>query len=106
LLEDGTLQQRINYGYLMKRVAASENDAVTIADDGVRVNGDLLPESAPRRNDKDGRPLPHYRLHDYVLGRDDILLMSDSRSTGFDGRYFGLIHRSQLLTALAAVTTW
>jgi type IV secretory pathway protease TraF len=45
LLEDGTLQQRINYGYLMKRVAASENDTVTIADDGVRVNGDLLPES-------------------------------------------------------------
>jgi type IV secretory pathway protease TraF len=32
--------------------------------------------------------------------------MSDGRSAGFDGRYFGLIHRSQLLTALAAVTTW
>jgi len=35
------------YGYLMKRVLAAKDDAVTITDEGVRVNGELLPHSAP-----------------------------------------------------------
>jgi len=95
-----------DHGYLMKRVVATEHDTVTIADDGVRVNGELLPRSAPRESDKAGRPLPHYRASDYVLGRDEVLLMSDRSATSFDSRYFGPVRRSQLRTAIAPVLTW
>jgi conjugative transfer signal peptidase TraF len=41
------------YGYLMKRVLAAKDDAVTITDEGVRVNGELLPHSAPIQADKE-----------------------------------------------------
>jgi conjugative transfer signal peptidase TraF len=33
------------YGYMMKRVLAAKNDAVSITAEGVRVNGELLPLS-------------------------------------------------------------
>ena len=46
------------YGYMMKRVLAAKDDAVAVDDDGVRVNGELLPLSAPIKADKAGRPLP------------------------------------------------
>lgn len=95
-----------NYGYLMKRVAATRDDAVTITDEGVRINGALLPLTAPRRNDRAGRPLPQYRISDYLLGHDEVLLMSDQSDTGFDSRYFGPVLRSQLATAMIAVLTW
>lgn len=95
-----------NYGYLMKRVAAVENDTVTVTDEGVRVNGSLLPLSVPRRSDKGRKPLPYYRIDDYVLGRDEVLLMSDKSATSFDSRYFGPVLRSQLATAITALVTW
>ena len=44
------------YGYMMKRVFAAKDDVVVVADDGVRVNGELLPFSAPLKSDKAGRP--------------------------------------------------
>lgn len=95
-----------DYGYLMKKVAAIEHDTVTVNDEGVRVNGSLLPLSAPRRSDKTRRPLPHYRINDYVLGPDEVLLMSDKSATSFDSRYFGPVPRSQLATAILALVTW
>lgn len=95
-----------DYGYLMKQVAAVENDMVTVADEGVRINGDLLPMSAPHRSDKAKRPLPQYRISDYLLGRDEVLLMADKSATSFDSRYFGPVHRSQLATAITALVTW
>jgi conjugative transfer signal peptidase TraF len=95
-----------DHGYLMKRVVATGHDTVTVADEGVRVNGELLPWSAPRASDMAGRPLPHYRANDYVLSADEVLLMSDASATSFDSRYFGPVGRSQLRTAITPVITW
>jgi conjugative transfer signal peptidase TraF len=94
------------YGYVMKRVLAAKDDTVTVADDGVRVNGDLLPLSAPIRTDKVGRPLPRYRVGAYVLGDDELLLMSDASATSFDGRYFGPIKRSQIEAVIRPIFTF
>jgi conjugative transfer signal peptidase TraF len=94
------------YGYLMKRVAATGNDTVTVSNEGVRVNGRLLPLSAPRQADQAGRPLPHYQANEHVLGNDTVLLMSDGSATSFDSRYFGPVSRSQLRTAITPVITW
>ncbi len=63
------------YGYLMKRVLAAKDDAVTISDEGVRVNGELLPHSAPIRADSTGRPLPRFRAERFTLGGSELLLM-------------------------------
>ena len=94
------------YGYLMKKVLAAKADAVTVADDGVRVNGALLPLSAPLKTDKAGRPLPRYQTNSYELGNSEVLLMSDVSGTSFDGRYFGPVNVSQIKTVIVPVITW
>lgn len=94
------------YGYMMKRILASENDAISIADDGVRVNGKLLPLSAPIRNDSGGRPLPRYPSSSFRLGNAEVLLMSDVSATSFDGRYFGPVKRVQIKMVISPLFTW
>ena len=79
---------------------------MAVADDGVRVNGELLPLSAPIKADKAGRPLPRYQSSSYTLGNSEVLLMSDVSATSFDGRYFGPINRSQIKTVIRPVITW
>jgi conjugative transfer signal peptidase TraF len=94
------------YGYLMKKVLAAKADAVTVADDGVRVNGELLPLSAPVKADKAGRTLPRYQSNTYELGNAEVLLMSDVSSTSFDSRYFGPIHVAQIKSVIKPVFVW
>ena len=57
------------YGYMMKDVAGISGDIVAVKDDGVRVNGIMLPESKPLQADPAGRPLPHFQADSYTLGR-------------------------------------
>jgi conjugative transfer signal peptidase TraF len=94
------------YGYMMKRVLAAKDDAVRIDDDGVRVNGALLPLSAPVKTDGGGRDLPRYPVKAFIVGGSELLLMSDVSGTSFDGRYFGPINRSQIATVLRPIITW
>jgi conjugative transfer signal peptidase TraF len=95
-----------DYGYLMKRILAAKGDHVTIAGDGVRVNGELLPHSAPLAQDGAGRPLPRFQAGDFVIGNTEVLLMSDVSSKSFDGRYIGPIGHSQIQTVIVPVLTW
>lgn len=94
------------YGYMMKKILAAKGDRVTIADDGVRVNGELLPFSAPLSQDRAGRPLPRFQSDHFMVGNTEVLLMSDVSGTSFDGRYFGPVGRSQIRTAIVPVLTW
>ncbi|KAI5911938.1 conjugative transfer signal peptidase TraF [Azoarcus sp. PA01] len=94
------------YGYMMKRVLAAKGDDVAVSNEGVRVNGELLPMSAPRAVDAGGRPLPRFHADRYTLRAAEVLLMSDVSGTSFDGRYFGPINRSQIQTVVSPVITW
>ena len=94
------------YGYMMKKVLAAKADAVDVADDGVRVNGELLPLSAPLKADKAGRPLPRYQASSHELGKSEVLLMSDVSRTSFDSRYFGPIHVAQIKSVIEPVFVW
>ena len=94
------------YGYIMKRVLAAQNDAVTVTQDGVRVNGKLLPFSAVLEADQGGRPLPRYRSDGYTLNEHQVLLMTDVHPFSFDSRYFGPIDRSQIKSVISPVFTW
>ena len=93
------------YGQLIKKILAVQDDVVSIGTDGVRVNGQLLPLSAPIKADGAGRPMPDYKAA-RVLGSTEVLVMSDSHSGSFDGRYFGPIQRSQIQGVIRPIFTW
>jgi conjugative transfer signal peptidase TraF len=94
------------YGYLMKRVVAVQGDTVTVAEDGVRVNGKPLVHSAPLKADAAGRPLPCSTRARYTLNATELWLMSDGSPTSFDSRYFGPIDRAQIQAVITPVMTW
>lgn len=95
-----------DYGYLMKKVLAAKGDTVSVTAEGVLVNGELLPQSAPRAVDGAGRPMPRYQADRYTLGDNEVLLMSDASATSFDARYFGPVTRSHIETVIKPVFTW
>ncbi|MDD2769002.1 MAG: conjugative transfer signal peptidase TraF [Methylococcus sp.] len=94
------------YSALMKRVAALDGDAIEITREGVSVNGELWPASAPRELDSSGRPLPRYPATHFVLGVGEVLLMSEASATGFDGRYFGPVGKGAVMDAVRPMWTW
>ncbi len=95
-----------DYGYMMKRVLAVKGDRVRVTDDGVFVDGVLLPHSKLAKADGVGRVLPRYPSNQYTLGRSELLLMSDVSDTSFDGRYFGPISYSQVKSVIRPIMTW
>lgn len=94
------------YGYMMKRITAAKGDTVAVTDDGVRVDGQWLAHSKPRKADPAGRELPRYHASQYTLGGAELLLMSDVSDTSFDGRYFGPVDRSHVDTVIRPLITW
>lgn len=94
------------YGLMMKRVLGTKDDQVAVTPEGVKVNGQLLPLSAPLVSDKAGRQLPRYQTDSYTLGNTELLLMSDVSGTSFDGRYFGPINSKQIEAVIRPIFTW
>ena len=94
------------YGLLLKRLVAVSGDIVSITDDGVVVNVTLLPNTKPLAADNLGDPLPRLRFSDYRLGENEALLMSDYLPRSFDGRYFGIQERRQIVEVVKPVWTW
>ena len=94
------------YGYMMKKVVATEGDTVTVTAAGVTVEKQLLPYSRLLAVDSAGRFLPRYPKKEYRLGPAELLLMSDVSAISFDGRYFGPVYRSQVVSVIRPVLTW
>jgi len=95
-----------NHGQMMKKILAAKNDTVSVTDNGVYVNGELVPYSKPIQIDKANRALPRFRINAYTLAENELLLMSDISSTSFDSRYFGLIDRAQIKGVVKPIFTW
>lgn len=94
------------YGYMMKKVVASAHDIVSVTDEGVTINGILMPGSQPVEADSMGRPLPRFRMTDQVLASTELWLMSDTNSRPFDARYFGPVHRAHIQSLIYPIWTW
>ena len=94
------------YGYMMKKILAAHNDIVSVTDDGVMINGTLLPASQPMEADSMGRSLPRFRVTNHRLVPSELLLMSDTNSRSFDARYFGLVHREHIQSLIHPIWTW
>jgi conjugative transfer signal peptidase TraF len=94
------------YGLVIKKILAVPSDHITVSEQGVCVNGELIPNSKPLHADKAGRPMPHYQVDDYTLGTGQVLLMSDHSALSFDARYFGPVSQSQIRSVIRPVLTW
>nr|AGH89291.1 TraF DNA processing protein, signal peptidase [uncultured bacterium] len=93
------------YGEMIKKILAAKGDEVAFRDDGVYVNGQLLPYSKPLNVDPGGRPLP-IRNEVLILDKSELLLMTDQSPSSFDGRYFGPVTTSQVISTISPVFIW
>jgi conjugative transfer signal peptidase TraF len=72
---------------VLKYLAGAPGDHVTVDREGVRVNSIPLPDSAPRSQDSEGRPVAGM-TGDFLLAPQQFWLAGlDARS--WDSRYFG-----------------
>ena len=94
------------YGYMIKKILAAKNDKVEISPLGVFVNGKLLPNSKPMATDSEGQPLPHIEANITALPENSVLLMSDYNPKSFDARYFGVIDKSNIISAIQPIWIW
>ena len=92
------------YGYVIKKIVGLPGDRVAVTGQGVSVNGECVPNSAPRRFDTEGKSLP-FREAAYTLGKAQVLLMSDYSPRSFDGRYFGPVDQTGIKGVLRPVLT-
>jgi conjugative transfer signal peptidase TraF len=95
-----------NYEHLFKVILAAKTDTVSVDADGVRVNGRLLPDSAPLDADTASRPLPAYRYGPAALADGKVLVMTTDNPRSFDARYFGPIDAAQIAAVVRPLFVW
>lgn len=79
---------------LVKRVAAVEHDWVCAIDEEISIGG--LPTATRRKFDGQGRLMPWPQGCD-VLREGQFFLLMDEHADAFDGRYFGLTKREDII---------
>jgi conjugative transfer signal peptidase TraF len=81
---------------LLKPAVAFPGDQVQVSADGIRVNGQLLPNSAGRFRDHWQRPLDPWPYGTYKVIPGTVWVVSSFNSYSFDSRYFGAIPQSSI----------
>lgn len=94
------------YGYMIKKIMAATHDRVEFTGSGLVVNAALLPNSTPMDKDAEGRPLSAIKADAVTLDDHTVLLMSDYNPKSFDARYFGLMHKTQIISVVKPLWTW
>jgi type IV secretory pathway protease TraF len=79
---------------LVKSVAATAGDRVCAVREGIVINGRLA--ALRRTQDPGHRPMPWWSGC-RVLGRGELFLLSPAGSLAFDGRYFGITGRNEII---------
>lgn len=93
------------YGFLIKKILAAKKDEVEFTPEGVFVNGVLIVNTAPKLEDSKRRPMPRVSGK-YVLGENEVLLLSDYNPWSFDARYFGILDRTVIMHPIKPLVTW
>lgn len=94
------------YAPLMKKLMAIAGDVISITNEGVIVNGELISNTIPLECDNLGDPLPVFRLYDHTLLENEVLFVSDYLPRSYDARYFGIQDKQQITNVLEPVYTW
>ncbi len=79
------------YEPLIKPVAAVAGDLVMVAADGVAVNGEPVPGTAPLARDTAGRPLLAVPVGSHRVASGELWLLSGHVRESWDSRYFGAV---------------
>ncbi len=74
---------------LLKQVVGVPGDVIIVKPEGVFINGEFLPNSAPKPVDGEGREMPV--ANSIVLRPGELWIMSTYSAGSFDSRYFGKI---------------
>jgi len=106
IARQGRRRGYLGAGELAKCVAALPGDTVEVTRQGLRVNGRLLPGTAPLARDSQGRPLSRYPRgpHDTLPGW--VWLYSDHIPNSWDSRYFGPVPMASVRGALRPLLTF
>jgi conjugative transfer signal peptidase TraF len=81
---------------LMKPVVADAGDIVNVSQAGISVNGNLLPNTAPKRMDRRNRLMPAGPLGTCRVSAGFVWVASSYNSWSYDSRYFGSIPLSSI----------
>jgi conjugative transfer signal peptidase TraF len=74
---------------MIKPVVAREGDYVEVSPHGIKVNGILLPNTAPKLVDSHGQALVHFPFGTYFVPGGIIWVASEYNAFSFDSRYYG-----------------
>jgi len=91
---------------LLKPVVARVGDVVESSARGIRVNGRLLPNTAPIPMDTRGRALTPWPFNTYVVQPGTVWVASSFHPRSFDSRYFGPVQVSAIRDHVRALVTW
>jgi conjugative transfer signal peptidase TraF len=78
-------------GPLMKPVIARAGDIVEVSARGIAVNGLILPNTAPKTKDSQGRDMKPWPFGRYPVPSGFVWVASSYNPWSFDSRYFGPI---------------
>ena len=90
---------------LLKPIVAVSGDVVDLSDHGISVNGRLLPNTAPLRQDSKGRPLEAWAFGRYAVASGTVWVASSYHPRSFDSRYFGPVSISAIRHRLKPLIT-
>ncbi len=74
---------------MLKPVAAIAGDVIGQSPVGLVLNGEVLSNTAALAADSLGRPLPSRQAAQFVIGKNEVFLLSTATVLSFDSRYFG-----------------
>lgn len=90
---------------VLKPVVAVAGDVVEIEPEAVTINGQRLPSSSTAPGDSLGRELRHVAWGRYVVGADELWLVSTRVPNSWDSRYLGPISTAQVWSVARPVWT-
>ena len=90
---------------VLKPVVAVAGDRVVLAADGIRVNGRLLPQTAPLSRDAVGRILHPWPFGSYLVEQGSVWVASTFNRGSYDSRYMGPIRVNQIRARLRPLWT-
>ncbi len=91
---------------IMKPIAALAGDSLSVANDGIWVNGRYLPRSRSMRQDSNGRALHPMHPGYYRVQPGTVWLVSSYYERSFDSRYFGPVKLSSIQGVANPVWIW
>jgi conjugative transfer signal peptidase TraF len=92
------LQCPDKYAALLKPVAARAGDTVEVGQNGISVNGRLLPNTASFMTDVKKRPMHVWPNGTYIVQPGTVWVLSTYNKYSYDSRYYGPIQLSTVIT--------